>query len=282
MSIRPEASKWHSLSQKFSPRPFKIMSFRIRDTNRSFSSEHPELLSRSERIWLFAEQHRGAVISGVLLICVVMMAIGGIFWWQHQQEQEALALEHQAGQLYLDRSLDDPDKAKENLNKASALYEQILEKYPNTSSAELAWYFLGNARAESENYTGAIEAYEKYISSFQNNPVLLGLVFQRLGSAYILNGQRQKGMETYSQALNVTGALNKDQIIFEMAKLEEAENQTEQALTHFKQLQDEYPASPYVNEAIMRIRVLEPPKEIPEVKEDNAAGTEVPAAEQKD
>jgi outer membrane protein assembly factor BamD (BamD/ComL family) len=261
------------------------MGYRIRDTNPSFPSEHPELLSRSERIWLFAEQHRGAVIMGALLFCAAAVAIGVIFWWQHQQEQKALVLEHRAAQLYLDRSLDEPDKAKENLSKAITLYEEILEEYPRSSSAELSWYFLGNARAEGENYPGAIEAYEKYISSFRNNPALLGLVFQRLGSTYILNGQRQKGMEAYSQALNVTGALNKDQIIFEMAKLEEAEDQTEQALTHFKLLQDQYPASPYVNEAIMRIRVLEPPKEIPqdiEGKDTTSNGEENIASEKKD
>lgn len=246
------------------------MSYKIRDPNRSFSAEHPELLSRSERIWLFAEQHRGAVIMGALLVCLVAVAIGAIFWLEHQHEQEALVLEHKATQLYLDRSLDEPDKAKENLAKAITLYQQILDEFPHTSSAELAWYFLGNARTEEENYPGAIEAYENYTSSFQNNPALLGLVFQRLGSAYILNGQRQKGMDAYSQALNVMGALNKDQVIFELAKLEEAEDHTEQALTYFKQLQDQYPASPYVNEAIMRIRVLEPPKEVPE--EDKAEG----------
>ena len=240
------------------------MSYKIRDINRPASSEHPELLSRSERIWLFAEEHRSALIIGVLLVCLVAVAIGALFWLQHQNEQEALVLEHRAAQLYLDRSLDDPEQGKANLEEAITLYQQILDEFPRSSSAELAWYFLGNARTEQENYTGAIEAYENYISSFQNNPTLLGLVFQRLGSAYIFNGQRQKGLDTYTQVLNLPDALNKDQVLFELAKLEEAENHTEQALTYYKQLQDQYPASPYINEATMRLRVLEPPQELSE------------------
>ncbi len=240
------------------------MSYKIRDANRSLSPGHPELLSRSERMWLFAEQHRTAVIIGVLLICFAAIAIGGIFWFQHQQEQEALVLEHKASQLYLDRSLDDPDQAKNNLDKAITLYQQIVDEYPRTSSAEVAWYFLGNARTEQENYSEAIKAYENYVSSFQTNPTLLGLVYQRLGAAYILNGQRQKGLEAYNHALNVQGALNKDQVLFELAKLEEDADNTEQALTYYKRLQDQYPASPYVNEATMRIRLLESPSELPE------------------
>lgn len=246
-------------SRNGTPLAQHVMSYKIRDIHRPASSEHPELLSRSERIWLFAEEHRSALIIGVLLVCLVAVAIGAIFWLQHQNEQEAFILEHRAAQLYLDRSLDDQGKA--HLEEAITLYQQILDEFPGTSSAELAWYFLGNAHTEQENYTGAIEDYENYISSFQNNPTLLGLVFQRLGSAYIFNGQRQKGLDTYTQVLNLPDALNKDQVLFELAKLEEAENHTEQALTYYKQLQDHYPASPYINEATMHIRVLEPPQE---------------------
>ena len=247
------------------------MSYKLRDINSSSPSQHPELLSRTERIWLFAEQHRSAVLIGVLLVCLVAIAIGAIFWLQHQNEQKSLALERQATQLYLDRSLDDLDASKANLDKAMILYQQILDEYPRSSSAELAWYFLGNARAEQENYAGAIEAYEHYISSFTNNPTLQGLVLQRLGSAYILNGQRQKGLDAYGQVLNIPGALNKDQVLFELAKLEESDNNTSQALIHYKQIQDQYPASPYVNEATMRIRVLEPPQEAsPEAPENSS------------
>lgn len=252
------------------------MSYKLRDINRPSPSEHPELLSRTERIWLFAEQHRKAVLIGAVLVCFMAVALGAIFWLQHQNEQKSLALEHQATQLYLDRSLDDPDTSAANLDKAITLYQQILDEYPRSSSAELAWYFIGNARFEQENFAGAIEAYEHYVASFTNNPTLRGLVYQRLGSAYILHDQRQKGLDAYAQALNIPGALNKDQVMFELAKLKEADNNTAQALTYYKQIQDQYPASPYINEAIMRIRVLEPPTEAPEEapEKDSASATE--------
>ena len=237
------------------------MTFKIRDLNRAFASEHPNLLSRSERMWLFAEQHRNAVIIGVLLVCIVAAGIGGIFWMEHLHEQKALALEHRAGTLYFDRSLDQPEKAKANLEQAIALYQQILDEFPHTSSAELAWYFLGNARAEQENYSGAIKAYESYLSSFQNNPTLRSLVMQRLGSTYIITGNRQKGLEVYNLILTLTETLNEDQVLFELAKLEESDDHPNQALTYYKQLQDQHPASPYVSEASLRIRVLEPPPE---------------------
>ena len=254
------------------------MAFKIRDPYRTLSSEHPELLSRPERMWLFAEQHRNAVIIGLLLVCVVAIGIGGIFWMEHQHEQEALALEHQAGILYFDRSLDQPEKAKINLEQAIALYQQIIDEFPHTSSAGLAWYFLGNAKIEQENYSDAIEAYESYLSSFQNNTTLRSLVMQRLGATYITTGNHQKGLEVYNQILALPESLNEDQVLFEMAKLEESDNHSNQALTHYKQLQDQYPASPYASEAALRIRVLEAP---PEDSQDNF-GEKTPPTTEKD
>jgi len=254
------------------------MTFKIRDPNRALALENQGLLSRSERMWLFAEQHRNSVATGILLFCIVATGIGGIFWMENQHEQEALALEHQAGTLYFDRSLDEPEKAKANLEKAITIYQQILEKFPHTSSAELAWYFLGNARIEQENYSGAIEAYESYLSSFQNNPILQSLVMQRLGSTHIITGNRKKGLEIYNQILTLPEALNEDQVLFEMAKLEESDNNSNQALTYYKQLQDQHPVSPYLSEAALRIRVLEAPTED---SQDNS-GEESPATVEED
>ena len=240
------------------------MAFKIRDPSRASASEHTEFLSRSERIWLFAEQHRNAVLIGLLLVCIVAAGIGGVFWMEHQHEQEALALEHRAGILYFDRPLDQPEKAKTNLEQATALYQQILDEFPHTSSAELAWYFLGNARIEQEKYSDAIEAYESYLSSFQNDTTLRSLVMQRLGSTYVITGNQQKGLEVYNQVLSLPEALNKDQVLFEMAKLEESDNHSNQALIYYKQLQDQHPASPYISEAALRIRVLEETQKDPQ------------------
>ena len=95
-------------------------------------------------------------------------------------------------------------------------------------------------------------------------------------------GQRQKGVDTYTQVLNLPDALNKDQVMFELAKLEEADDHMEQALTYYKQLQDQYPASPYINEATMHIRVLEPPQELSEdtTGEDPTTVSEKPLTEE--
>ncbi len=237
------------------------MTYKIRHISKQVASENPQLLSRSERVWLFAEFHRGAIITGMIVAGLVMILLGGLLWLQYQQEQDALALEHQAAQAYLDRSLEDVDAAKEKLQEAVTLYRQVLEEFPRTTSAQLAWYFIGNALAEQNDHAGAIDAYQHFINQAGTPPALLGLVYQRLGATYLANGEREKGINAYTQVLHIPQTLNKDQALFELAKLEEYENHDDQALARYKQLLDEYPTSPYASEVALRIKILEPPPE---------------------
>ena len=150
---------------------------------------------------------------------------------------------------------------KENVSRAGELYQQILDEYPRTPSAKLALYFLGNALADQGDLKGAIEAYEKFVTQYDGHDVLVGLVYQRLGYAHLLNGDREKAVQAFSVVLNVPGALNKDQVLFEFAKLEEADGATEKAFSHYKNLLEQFPTSPFTSEASLRVKALAPEEE---------------------
>ncbi len=237
------------------------MSYRIRHIDKQGETENLPLLSRSERMWLFAERHRGGVMTGILVAGLVAVVLGTLLWFQHQRTQEALALEHQAAQAYFGRSDEDAKTVQANLETAIRLYRQIQEEFPRTFSAQLAWYFLGNALATQHDYEGAIDAYRRFITQSGTPPALLGLVYQRLGAAYLAHGEREEGYNAYTHVLQIPDALNKDQVMFELAKLEERENRTDQALVYYKQLVEEHPNSPFASEASFQVNSLAPPSE---------------------
>ncbi len=244
------------------------MTYKLRHISKQVGAENPQLLSRSERMWLFAELHRRTLITGIVVAIAVVILLGALYLVQYQQEQEALALEHQAAQAYLDRSLVDVDTATEKLQEAITLYRRIIQEFPRTASARSAWYMIGNALAEQDDHAGAIEAYQQFIDQAGNSPALLGLVYQRLGASYLASGDRAKGITAYMQVLEMPQTLNKDQVLFELAKLEEHEKRNDEALARYQQLLDEYPNSPYTSEATLRVKILEPPAEIPEAAKE--------------
>ena len=250
-----------------------------------------ELLSRKDRFLLFVEQNRTAILIGIVLTIVVAVVIGSLIWLDRQDKDKALLLEGKAQLLFYNRPPDKPEQTRENLTQAAELYRQILEQYPRTSSARRALFFLGNALMEQNDVQGAIETYERFIEQYPDDEILLGIVYQRLGYAHLFNGNQDGAYAAFSKVLDLPQAANKDQVIYEFAKLEEAEEKKQEALAHYKQLIAQYPNSPYVNEASLRVKILNPDEATPakEGEEPNientgkaSEGEEVPSKETQD
>ncbi len=116
---------------------------------------------------------------------------------------------------------------------------------------------------EQNDLKGAIETYQQFIDQYPDEEILLGMVYQRLGYAHLLSGNQDGTYAAFSKVLDLPYAINKDQVLYEFAKLEEANEKTQKALTHYKLLMDHYPSSPFVNEASLRVKILEPGEESP-------------------
>jgi len=223
--------------------------------------DEADLLSRKDRVLLFVEQYRIAILVGVVLIVVAAVALGGVVWLERLDSEQALVLEGKAQLLYYDRPPDKPEQAQDNLGMAADLYRQILDQYPRTSSARRSLFFLGNVLMEQNDLKGATETYQKFIEQYPDEEMLLGIVYQRLGHAHLLNGNQDHANEAFSKVLDLPNAINKDQVLYELAKLKEADENTEKALTLYQQLMAQYPTSPFFNEASLRVKILEPEEE---------------------
>ncbi|GJL56363.1 MAG: hypothetical protein NPIRA02_34950 [Nitrospirales bacterium] len=235
------------------------MSYKIKThTSEGGIIDETELLSRKDHMLLFVEQNRKLVLGGVFFIVMAAGIGGGVAWYEHNQTQEAWELEGKAQVQYLDRSLDDAEQSKKNVSKAAELYRQILNEYPRTEPARNAVYLLGNSLMEQGDYSGAIEAYQQFIAQYGRNSMLLGLVRQRLAYAHLLNGDKEKALQEFTGILSAQNVYNKDQVLFELAKLDEADGAMEKALKRYQELLEQYPTSPYASEASLRVQVLSP------------------------
>ena len=257
------------------------MAYKIKEASpKSGMIDEAELLSGKDRVLLFVEQNRIAIIVGILLTVVVAVALGGLVWFERLESENAILLEGKAQLLYYDRLPDKPEQTQENLSKAADLYRQILDEYPRTSSARRSLFFLGNTLMEQGDLNGATETYQQFIKKYPDDEILLGVVFQRLGYAHLLNGNQDRAYAVFSTVLGLPGAINKDQVLYEVAKLKEAEEKTQEALTYYKQLVEQYPNSPFFSEASLRVKILEPEDESPaQGEESEKTGESEKAAE---
>ncbi len=248
------------------------MSYRIRLPSKSEPIDQTHLVTGLERFWFAVQQNRLAVLVGISVVCAAIAVVTGVLWYDHQASQKALALYREATEHYLTRAVGQPQQADQNLKQAIAMYRQLVQEYPRTSVAPVALYQLANAFVQINDFDAAIEAYKRFVLLYPNHTTLLSLVQQRLGYAYLLKGDREQAVKAFSAVLDMPGAVNKDHVLFELAKLEEAQSRPEGALAHYQELMKSYPNSPLASEAGVRSKVLEV-KKGPEVPAIGATGS---------
>ena len=233
------------------------MSYRIKVSSKVDPLDETHLLSGVERFLFVLQEQRRALLVGLGVLLMAAAVVAGVMWYDYQTTLKARELDQEATLHYLNRPADDPKKAHEQLSLAINLYRQVVDQYPRTPVAPLALFHLGNAQVLSNEVDAGIETYKRFMLLYSSNQSLLGLVQQRLAYAYLLKGDRDQAAKAFAGVLQIPGALTKDHVLFELAKMEESQSRPEGALAHYQDLIKNYPNSPFTSEAAVRVKVLE-------------------------
>ncbi|ULA69839.1 MAG: TPRREGION domain-containing protein [Nitrospira sp.] len=233
------------------------MSYRIRVPAKVDPLDEAHLLTGVDRFLHVLQEQRRAVLAGLGVVLVAGAVVAGVMWYDYQSTLKARELDQEATLHYLNRPADDPKKSHEQLAQAITLYKQVVEQYPRSPAAPLALFHLGNAQVLANEVDAGIETYKRFMLLYGSNTSLLGLVQQRLAYAYLAKGDRDQAVKAFTGILEVPGALNKDHVLFELAKIEESQSRPEGALAHYQDLMKNYPNSPFTSEAAVRVKVLE-------------------------
>lgn len=250
------------------------MSYRIKVPAKVDPLDEAHLLTGVERFLLVLQEQRRAVLVGLGVLLVAAAVVAGVIWYDYQATLKARELDQEATLHYVNRPIDDPKKSHEQLAQAINLYKQVVDQYPRSPVAPLALFHLGNAQVLANEVDAGIETYKRFMLLHGSNTSLLGLVQQRMAYAYLVKGDRDQAVKAFTGILEIPGALNKDHVLFELAKLEESQSRPEGALAHYQDLMKNYPNSPFTSEAAVRVKVLEV-KKSPE--SPAAAATPAPA-----
>jgi len=265
------------------------MSYRIKVPARTLPVDEAHLLSGLEHQLHRLQDYRGPLLVGFAVLLLAAAVVGGVFWVDRQASQKAQELEREAVRLLTARSTGDPKNADNLLKQAIAQYRQIVDQYPRTSSAPMALFHLGNALVQAKDLPGAIDSYQRFLLSYGDNAPLAALVQQRLAYTYLAKGDRDQAVKALTAIVNSPGALNKDQALFELARLEEAQSRPEGALAHYQELIKSYPNSPYTSEATIRTKAMDakqskdaPPASPPSAESSpSGAAPATPSSEKK-
>jgi outer membrane protein assembly factor BamD (BamD/ComL family) len=238
------------------------MTYRIKVPPRTLPVDEAHLVSDLEHRLIGLKKYRWPLAIGLLLVVLVGGTVWWVMWYHAQTTAKAQDIEREATLHFLTRPANDPKKTEANMKEAVALYRKVVDEFPRTPSAPIALFSLGNALLESNELDPAIQAYQRFVSQYGSNPMLLGLVQQKLAYAYLLKGDFDQAAKAFSAVIETQGAANRDQALFELARLEESRFKQDAAMVHYQDLIKAYPNSPLANEAALRVKVLEAKKSL--------------------
>lgn len=238
------------------------MSYRIKVPAKTLPVDEAHLLSGLEHQLHRLQQYRRPLLVGFAVLFLAAGIVGGVFWMDRQAAKKAEELEREATRFLMFRSTGDPKNADNLLKQAIAKYREVIDQYPRSPSAPLALFHLGNAQVLSNDLPAAIETYQRFLVLYGSNPSLTSLAQQRLAYTYLLKGDRDQAAKVFTEIVHSPMALNKDQALFELARLEESQSRPEGALAHYQELLKTYPNSPYASEATIRTKVMDVKKQM--------------------
>ncbi len=189
------------------------------------------------------------------------------FWFvRHRTEERAWTLESEASLLFhelpspLKNSAKAPDSKKtdlpDRLKKSAALYDEILKKFPHTSTAPIARYEIGNVYYAMKEYDLAEKQYQRLLDTPSQKETFLSLIHLKMGYLKQMKGDYLSAGNHFRTAYEQKSLKNRDQAGYEMGHTLETIQKRNEALKIYKEVSEAFPKSPWGIEAKARLLVL--------------------------
>jgi TolA-binding protein len=207
-------------------------------------------MEAAEKTAHWTVEHRSTlVIVGVVVAVVLAATLGG--WYYLSAQDEKASMEFSQAVRTLDTQLrpagspPQPEvpsfaSAKERIDAAQRQFQQIVDKYPHTRTADMAHYFLGVTSAESGDNTAAERNFKQVAAS--GNRELASVAKLALASLYGNTARTKDAIALYQELMNKpTTSVSKVTAQLQIAELYQNSNQPLDAKRVYEQIKKDNP-----------------------------------------
>lgn len=245
------------------------MPYKIR-VNKKKETAPIRIVNRSEEMFEQVRTNPKWIWIGAGVILAVAAILLTVQILNHNTEKKAAALEAEASALFhepppIPQPIEEGKEAPkeltktERLQKSAALYDEIVAKYPGTSTAMVAQYESGNVYFELEDNEAANQRYLSFLQKHPDQKQLAALVHLKLAYLNQKKGDLPSAMNQFKAAYDMEDGHSRDQAGFELGRALEQTGKKEEAVAIYKKLSEGSGQSPWAAEATARLVVLTPP-----------------------
>jgi len=132
----------------------------------------------------------------VVAVVLAILIAGGIYLYWNNYQTSAVTLYAKA-QDNITKNIDKPEAIKDSI----PVFKELIDKYPHSWSAKMAWYHLGNIYYSQSDFDNAIASYKSYISSETSDHAgIKFLALTSLGYCYEKKADFKAALDYFEQA----------------------------------------------------------------------------------
>lgn len=191
------------------------------------------------------------VLLVTLSSAIFIIAAGSsILYIKRNNNKQSAEMLSQATNAYHLGESQTGEKNKISIVDSITILKSIIEKYPNTQSAALAYYYLGKLNYELSDYQQSLLYYQDFANKYSNH-MLINSVRTNIANIYEIQKNYDEAAKIYENLVNSSDmdAKQKDAQRLNLARIYELQNNPDKA-------KNIYSALPNNEEAQFRLGCL--------------------------
>lgn len=212
--------------------------------------QEQEIVTLAHKVQHFMAGYRKHFQIAAVALVTVIVLFAGFSILRSVQEKKAAPLVAVAYEYYSSST-----GTNVNYGKALDLFRDAQKKYPDTMSGAIAQYYVGNCLVNLGRTDEALKEYQVFVDKYSRDKFLLGLVYQRIGYAYLVLGKQDDARKAFEQAESVTGP---GVATVELAKLFEAAGNMPEAEKKYKVVMEKMSGTSWGMDAMGKVQKISP------------------------
>ncbi|HOO90093.1 MAG TPA: tetratricopeptide repeat protein [Syntrophales bacterium] len=146
----------------------------------------------------YISEHRKQFYAGGAAVLLIIILLGA--WYFHHLNYESNA-ESVYAKAYNSYALPGTSgDMKDAYLKASQIYENLVEEYPDSNAAVLSYYNMGNIYFTIDETDKSIESYKTFLKKTKKDDILIALAYYGLGYCYEKKEDYENALKSFENS----------------------------------------------------------------------------------
>jgi len=216
-----------------------------------------EFITLTERTFLFVTHHSRPIAVGAGIVLILLLGIFSFQKWEKKNEGNASQMFHLAVETYGMVSSPYRDGSPQEYRTVLEKFDEIITKYPKTSSGKIALLFKGNIYLRLGEFDDAIKAYEAFLQKTGEKKLYRSFALDGLGYSYEGKKEHQKAVDAYQRIVGLGEGFQLADAYFGLGRCYEKMGKIKEALEYYRNFVSASKKSEMTNIVLRKISDLE-------------------------